>query len=588
MPIQLGLEHESFKYVFGILHKFSAPFGEPKSISLTCGRNDRAAVQLLIYSDEEMLVSVGADPCFYERGPIEIVRVDVDAPGLKPGAIKANLIGLVEDDDRQLKSDMILPQTSIHVEKRRAQPVWVELELDRDVKPGRYEPRITVYRHTLFEDETPVGELSFEVHVADVTLNDPADHGFYLDLWQHNANIARKYDVELWSDRHFEIIENYVASLSALGQKASTLVVSEIPWSGQSSCYDRIDPANLFEYNIVQVTKRPDGEWHYDFGALNRYVELCMKHRIEQEIEVFGLLNIWMLEDAGYGRVIEALDDAVRIRYFDGASRTYKYMRDKDELAAYVTALERNFIDRGWIDRVRVVADEPADLKRFVGRLNTLKEMAPSFRYKAALDHAEFVELNIEGLTDYVLNLDSVAKEHDRVAELVQNKTGRMLYYVACTHKQPNTFINSHPLESRLIPWLSWFLKMDGFLRWNYTVWPNDPLRRITYHGPFFPAGDTNFVYPGRDGTPMLSLRYKLLQKGIRDFDIMQRYVSGGGDRERLAERLKTVFLWNDLSELHPKSRRTREELFLLEDDACEAIVGGLLAELAGAGQATR
>ncbi|MFC5468524.1 DUF4091 domain-containing protein [Cohnella suwonensis] len=579
MNVAVGLEHESYKYVFGAYHKFSVPFDEQKEISLICARNDRAAVQLLVYADEEMLVSVNGETCFHERGPIDIVRVEVEVPGLKNGRIKASLIGLVEDDDRQWKSDMILQQPYVYVERRKAQPVWIEAELGSDVEPGVYFPKIHVYRHRMFEDETLVRTLTFEMKVLDVVLTDPAEYSFYLDLWQHSSNIARKYDVELWSDPHFAILENYVSSLADLGQKASAVVVSEIPWSGQASCYDRIDPANLFEYNIVNVTHHGNDEWTYDFRSLNRYVELCMKYGIDREIEVFGLLNIWVLEDAGYGGVIQDHGDAVRIRYYDESSRTYKYIREKRQLERYVGALEKNFAERGWADKVRIVADEPADIGIFRNRLKLLQEMAPSFQYKVAINHAAFIEE--EGLLDHVPGVDCVVQEFDRLQALMRDKQGKTLYYVACENAYPNTFISSHLLESRLIPWLAWLWNLDGFLRWNYTVWPNDPLKRISYHFPLFPAGDTNFVYPGRDGKPMLTLRYKLLRKGIRDFEIMKSYVRRGGDAEKLAQRMRKVFLWTDAKELHRNARRKREELFSLDDRDYEDIIGEILSEMA-------
>lgn len=44
---------------------------------------------------------------------------------------------------------------------------------------------------------------------------------FELDLWQHNANIARMHEVERYSDEHMAVLEHYVQSLAALGQKAS-------------------------------------------------------------------------------------------------------------------------------------------------------------------------------------------------------------------------------------------------------------------------------------------------------------------------------------------------------------------------------
>ncbi|TYP76587.1 DUF4091 domain-containing protein [Paenibacillus methanolicus] len=585
MNITLGLEHDSYKYVFGAYQKFAIPFDEHKTISLICGKNDRAAVQLLIYSEEEMLVGVNGEAAFYERGPIDIVRVGVKVPGLANGRVTANLIGLVEDDDRQLKSDMILGQSYLHVEKRRVQPVWIEVQIDADADPGVYHPQITVYGHRMFEDEIVLRTLSFEVNVVDVALKQPADHSFYLDLWQHNANIARKYDVALWSEQHFEILEPYVASLADLGQKAISVVVSEIPWSGQASCYDRIDPANMFEYSIVRVVRREDHSWVYDFSSLDRYVALCMKHGIREEIEVFGLLNIWVLEDAGYGRVIPEFSDAIRVRYYDASSGSYQYMREQGQLELYVAALEKHFIERGWIEKVRILADEPADLELFRSRLQTLRAMAPSFQYKVAINHAEFIKE--EGLLDHVPYLGCVAVEHDQIMALKQGQSGKTLFYVACDKIHPNTFISSHLLESRVIPWLAWHFRLDGFLRWNYTVWPNDPLDRIAYHYPLFPAGDTNFVYPGRDGKPMLTLRYKLLQKGIRDYEIMNTYIEQGGSRGALAERMRSVFLWSDAQELRMDARKKADELFSLRNEDYESLIGGILEEMASGRKST-
>ncbi|MDQ6422990.1 hypothetical protein RB620_26535 [Paenibacillus sp. LHD-117] len=286
------------------------------------------------------------------------------------------------------------------MEARKVQPIWIEVEIGKEVPPGTYTPQITVYGHRMFQDEQIIRTMTFDIHVVNTMLSDPQDYTFHLDLWQHNSNIARKYDAKLWSDEHFAILDPYLASLAALGQKSLTVIVSEIPWSGQYSSYDRIDPANMFEYNIVGVTLKDDGQWVFDFRALNRYVELGMKHGIKEQIEVFGLINIWVLEDVGFGGVLEDYDDAIRIRYWDEASRTYKYMKQKKDFQEYVQALEQNFIQKGWIDLVRVIADEPADIDLFTARLNEIKAMAPSFKYKAAINHASFIEREIEGILD--------------------------------------------------------------------------------------------------------------------------------------------------------------------------------------------
>lgn len=579
MDIKCGLEFETYKHVHGVRNKVVVP-DEEKKISMNCGRNDRAAVQLLLYSDSDMLVCVNGNTAFYERGSIDVLRISTNIPGMGGDRITTRLIGLVEDDDRQLKADMLLEQAAIHVDAKKIQCVWIEVEIGKDVRPGTYKPRITLYGHRMFEEETVLKVLDFEINVLDMILDDPQQYKFNLDLWQHNSNIARKYDVELWGTEHFKIIENYIESLAALGQKAISVVVSEIPWSGQFSFLDRLDPVNLFEYNIVKVRLDKNGEWQYDFSKLNEYIELCIKHGISEEIEVFGLINIWLNEEEGFGGVIKDYSDGIRIRYFDEKSETYKYVLKKSDLETYISALERNFIARGWIDKVRIMADEPANIECFIGRMNVIRKAAPSFQFKIAVNHATFIEKGINGITDYSIILTNICECFDRLKNLKKEVKGRLSYYVCCGPDVPNTFISSHLLESRLIPWLAWYLRVDGFLRWNYTVWPNDPLNKISYHYPLFRAGDTNFVYPGRDGKPMLTLRYKSLQKGIRDYEIIRRYDDKIKDTEKINKMLKKVFLWSNIDELHINARRKSEELFSLDYEVYESIIEEMMTQI--------
>ena len=66
---------------------------------------------------------------------------------------------------------------------------------------------------------------------------------------------------------------------------------------------------------------------------------------------------------------------------------------------------------------------------------------------------------------------------------------------------------------------LTAFLGFDGFLRWNYTVFPDDPRTSIKYG--VFPCGDVNFVYPSRGGRVLLSLRYKALRRAAELFELI-------------------------------------------------------------------
>ncbi|TYA14721.1 DUF4091 domain-containing protein [Paenibacillus faecis] len=541
-----GLQSMYYKYIRGVNPwDQTARETSVKRMELVCCRGDSASLQVVAGAEEDFLLTVGTETLFWKGGPLPVVRIQVEldeaAKALQP---EVRLIGLVRDDDGGRKSDVLLDQSSIHVAARNLQQVFVEIHVGAQAQPGRYSGVIRLFRHTMFEDEVPVGELSFGLTVLQRRLPAPEQYRFYLDLWQHNANIARKYDVRLWSDAHFAIIERYLESLGNLGQKAASLVVSEIPWSGQGSHMDD-DPSDLFEYNIVSVIRRADGTFSYDYRAMDRYIELAERYGIKEEIELFGLLNVWETQDGVYGSPVSDYPDGIRLRYFDERTGTFRFMRKRGELEHYIRALEEHLRSLRVCERVRVMADEPADLALFNERLQALRQAAPSFKLKVAINHSEFISAKLDGIRDYVPKLTCAFEEFNELRRRKPDIGGKLLYYVCNNPRRPNTLIGSPALESRIIPWLAARLELDGFLRWNYTVWPDRPLESIQYRPQFWPAGDTNFVYPGKDGGPMLSLRYKWLQRGIRDYELM-RQMRAEGLGEAVDRLLDGVFRFTD------------------------------------------
>ncbi|MGK9250964.1 DUF4091 domain-containing protein [Paenibacillus humicus] len=530
-----------------------------KHLDLRCCRRDSAAFQAVVSSDEEdFLATAGRDALLWKGGPLKIIRCELDTDA--PVRTEIRWVGLIGDDNGTPTADALLDDVHVFVAKRSIQPVWVELHASESAAPGRYSGRIRFYAHTMFEDEVLVETLSFTLAISEASLPEPSDYSFYLDLWQHNCNIARKYEVPYWSDAHFDLLDRYLHSLGQLGQKALTLIVSEEPWSGQSSFIDA-EPSDLNEYSIVPVRKSMDGQFHCDFSAMDRYVALGESHGIAREIEIFGLINIWTNVHAGYGGLMEGHPDAVRIRYFDEAEGCFRFMRKTEEFAEYVSMLEAHFSEMGWTQRVRIVADEPESMDVFRQSLDFLRTTAPSLRYKAAINHTSFISENIEGIEDYVPALNCAAEEHEKLLKLKRDLNGTVAYYVCCSPEKPNTFLSSPAIEARVIPWLAEGLQLDGFLRWNYTVWPDDPLRKLSYRPTIWKAGDTNFVYPGKLGAPLLSLRYKWLQRGIRDYEYMQLLKRSGLQAE-LDGVLEGVLLFRSPQELSPASGLKAEQLY--------------------------
>ncbi|MHA2012413.1 MAG: glycoside hydrolase domain-containing protein [Candidatus Helarchaeota archaeon] len=73
-------------------------------------------------------------------------------------------------------------------------------------------------------------------------------------------------------------------------------------------------------------------------------------------------------------------------------------------------------------------------------------------------------------------------------------------------HRLARGVSTSPPLiENRLISWFTYYFGLDGFLRRDYAIWPNDLWNRPSYKFPIWKAGDMFFVYPGNDGNLIYS-----------------------------------------------------------------------------------
>lgn len=560
MRLKSTLTDETYKASYGVDAYGEDVIFESLFNKFIACRGDWGVLQLLLKSDEDFYLNVGKRPNFSPKGPLTNIRVECTVDGLP---VKIFPVGFIEDDDRVYKADLLLHDEVIFVEKDKIQPVWIEVMIPKDTPPGNYTGRVKIYTQCMFEDEELIKVFDFNILVKDVELPEPKNFRFYLDLWQHPSNIARKHEVHLWSDEHFRVLEGYINSLADLGQKAITVIASEIPWSGQRCYRVKNYPSDLFEYSMIRVERDGFG-YHYDFSVVERYIDLCMKYGIDKEIEVFGLMNIWLDPEYGYTGIAEDYPDGIRIRYYDRNDGAFKYIRNGEEIKAYIKALEKFFIEKDLIDRVRIVADEPGDIERYKRSLETIREVAPGFRFKSAINHSEFIEEFKNIISDFVPVLPGVCEKWETLKELKSKVTGRILWYVCCWPPYPNTFISSPLVESRLIGILTAFMGLDGFLRWNYTVWPEDPRNRISYRFPHWKAGDTNFVYPGKDGRPILTLRYKNLKRGIEDYELLMMFKEKYGEKT-LESLWDKILKTRDIREFHISSGKSPNELYSLD-----------------------
>lgn len=511
---------------FRLQQSFGAPTPQAPSL-LVAARRDSVAFQLILRADTPYSVNVGLGDWYSTAEPRGATRVMAGEHVRLRVAVEAPFAAtlqneeLLTDDDGVKKADMLLNATIRESDAGAPSAVWVELQIPEDAAPGDYTVRATLYAATYVEDESIVATLELPLRVMDYVMPAPTEWRFYLDLWQHNSNIARKHDVPLWSDAHFAVLEKYVATLAALGQKSITVCVSEIPWAGQRAYYSQHYGGNLFEYSMVGITRETDGTYRFDYTPMQRYIDLCRAAGFGGDIEVFGLVNIWQTRDYITEPPCPDYPEAIRLRYLDRADGCMKYVRDAEVIRAYVRSLERYFLDTKQIEQVRIAADEPSDVEKYRKSLALLAELAPAFRCKTAINHAEFIDEFGDRIDDFVPYLRCATKAYGSLMHYREKYPDkRFLWYICTGPCRPNLFLRSPLTEARMIGPLTDVLGLDGFLRWSYTVWPEDPRRELRFSR--FEAGDTNVVYPAHNGDVLLSLRYKNLQRGIADFELIR------------------------------------------------------------------
>ena len=216
---------------------------------LVAARRDTAAFQILVQSDKQYSLNVSQREWYSSKGRLhrthERLRVAVTAPF----PVKVQLEGFHTDDDCIDKTDIILNQGVLESRANMPSAVWAEVQVPADAEPGDYTVTVNFYSALYGEDETLVQSETVPLHVASYVLPESKDWKFYLDLWQHTSNIARKHDVPLWSEEHFKVLKPYAESLAALGQKSITICASEIPWHGQGCIQDHEFRGNMFEFS---------------------------------------------------------------------------------------------------------------------------------------------------------------------------------------------------------------------------------------------------------------------------------------------------------------------------------------------------
>lgn len=327
-------------------------------------------------------------------------------------------------------------------------PRVVEIAVPTDAKPGVY----------------ACGMM--RVTVLDRVLPPPAEWKYYLDLWQHPWAVARLAKAKPFSKAHYAAMKPVWELLATAGQKTITVPILDLPWDHQ--CRDAY-------HSLVA-----DG----DFRLFDEYVQFCLDCGLGPDISCYSLCP-WTL-----GKTIDENELEARWGAF------------LDAFAAHVKA-------KGWFEHTIMAMDEraPEDVAK-VARF--VRRHAPGMRISMAGNRkpSDFKGITID-IYSQVLTAECVTTNFLAEAAERRAKGHVTTHYVCCWPMAPNTFMDSGVGEAFWLGASPTFLGLDGFLRWAWNSWPQDPMDDASYGE--WRAGDTFLCYP--DGSP--SWRFLELRNGI-------------------------------------------------------------------------
>ena len=405
----------------------------------------------------------------------------------------------------QISPDLLKKANKFDINAQETKPVWIAVEIPPQAPPGVYEGNISV------ESTSGTVNHAITLEVMNKSLPAPSAWSFHLDLWQNPYAVARFNRVKLWSREHINLLKPLLTMLAQAGQKCITTTLIEDPWAGQT-----FDPYG----SMIKWVKKADGTWTYDYSVFDLYVNLAMESGIKEQINCYSMVPVgnkfsWFDEKSSKTITIESIP----------GTKAYE-----DLWRSFLHDFKGHLKAKGWLHKTAIALDEREEEemeKMFV----FLKEAAPELKISMAGFYYGKINPAIYDFSSNWRHVDTLAGD---VIDARRRSGLKTTYYVACGIPKPNNFTFSPPAESCYEGWFASAMGFDGFLRWAYNSWPENPLLDSRFIR--WPSGDTYFVYPNAQS----SVRFERLREGIQDYEkirILRKELAEHPSREAAAAR---------------------------------------------------
>ena len=415
-----------------------------------------------------------------------------------------------EDEDYITKEpglfpDMLLPAENKEflVSPYQWRSIWVTLKTNGNIKSGIHP--VTV---TFTSEKEDVNEgICFNLNVIDASAT-PSERIF--TQWIYADCIADAHKVEIFSQKHWELIESYI---KMAGENGINMLLTPV----LTPSLDTETGADRPTVQLVDVFK--DGEnYRFGFEKLEKWIGIMQRYNVKY-IEISHLFTQW---GAKCAPKVVAEENGKLVKLFgwetEATSKEYANF-----LSQFISSLRSFLSDRGLLESTYFhISDEPNE-----------DNLADYLRAKVV------VQKYLEGcnVIDALSSLDFYKKgvvkkpivSTTRIEAFVAENVPDLWAYYCCSQYDyvANRFLAMPSYRNRILGIQLYRYGIQGFLHWGYNFYYSqlsrfycDPYRITDSYGAF-PGGDPFIVYPG-DDCALPSLRLKVFCEMIQDIAAME------------------------------------------------------------------
>ncbi len=440
--------------------------------------------------------------------PFAKVRLVENVPNIYP-TYNVNPGGEFLRTDPGLYPDMLRPliyPNAVALPNGQTHALWVDIELPEGFAAGTYDISLSIS-----VGEECLGEVKGEVKVIGEKL--PAQKLIHTE-WFYTDCIANYYHVKAFSEKHWQLIENFVKTAVANGVNMimTPLFTPEL---------DTFVGGERLTTQLVDIELVGKDKYAFDFTKVHRWIDMCLKHGVEY-FEIPHFFTQWGSKAAP--KIIVKVNGRNK-KYFgwhtDSMGDAYKKF-----LAQFIPAILAEFGKRGLDKKCFFhVSDEPSlnNLEQYKKCKELIAPYLEGYPIIDALSKFEFYEMGI-------LKKPAPSTRHLEPF-LNANIEGLWAYYCGGGKGGVSDRSISMPTaRTRMLGVQLYYYNIEGFLHWGYNFY--NCCRSYTVLDPygypdggfFTPSGDCFLVYPGNDGTAWESMRLNALREAVDDMRGLSLY----------------------------------------------------------------